>query len=120
MLPGVRIRLRDDDGNEVEGLEEMGEIEVASPSGLRGYVDHASESLLPPTDEDYEWWPTGDVGLFRLSPNGEQHLFVVDRIRDMIKVKVSKGTQSRSASTHPGRLLLTTYLLGQPGRSRRD
>lgn len=95
MLPGVRIRLRDDDGREVEGLEEMGEIEVASPSGLRGYVDYASESLLPPAGdgEDFEWWPTGDVGLFRLSPNGEEHLFIVDRIRDMIKVKVSGRMQ---------------------------
>ncbi|CAM1508755.1 Fc.00g056030.m01.CDS01 [Cosmosporella sp. VM-42] len=87
LLPGVRVRLRDDDGREVEGLEEMGEIEIASPSGLRGYVDHASEALLPATDDEDFWWPTGDVGLFRLSPNGEEHLFVVDRIRDMIKVK---------------------------------
>ncbi|SPJ85404.1 related to phenylacetyl-CoA ligase [Fusarium torulosum] len=87
LLPGVRIRLRDDDGRIVEGLEEMGEIEIESPSGLLGYVDHADEALLPPTGDEEFWWPTGDVGLFRTSPNGEQHLFIVDRIRDMIKVK---------------------------------
>ncbi|KAL4726841.1 putative NRPS-like protein biosynthetic cluster [Fusarium chlamydosporum] len=87
LLPGVRIRLRDDDGRIVEGLEEMGEIEIESPSGLLGYVDHADEALLPPPKDEEFWWPTGDVGLFRLSPNGVQHLFIVDRIRDMIKVK---------------------------------
>ncbi|RGP74953.1 putative phenylacetyl- ligase [Fusarium sporotrichioides] len=87
LLPGVRIRLRDDDGRLVEGLEEMGEIEIESPSGLLGYVDQADEALLPPPKEEEFWWPTGDVGLFRNSPNGEQHLFIVDRIRDMIKVK---------------------------------
>ncbi|EKJ70674.1 hypothetical protein FPSE_09184 [Fusarium pseudograminearum CS3096] len=87
LLPGVRIRLRDDDGRIVQGLEEMGEIEIESPSGLFGYVDYADEALLSPPKEEEFWWPTGDVGLFRISPNGEQHLFIVDRIRDMIKVK---------------------------------
>lgn len=98
MLPGVRIRLRDDDGRIVEGLEEMGEIEIESPSGLLGYVDHADEALLPPPKDEEFWWPTGDVGLFRLSPNGVQHLFIVDRIRDMIKVKVSQR-ESRGIPT---------------------
>lgn len=99
MLPGVRIRLRDDEAQEIDGLEESGEIEVASPSGLRGYIDHASEALLPPAEDDkHLWWPTGDVGLFRLSPSGEQHLFVVDRIRDMIKVKVSSTEKTKFES----------------------
>ncbi|THC90238.1 hypothetical protein EYZ11_010299 [Aspergillus tanneri] len=87
LLPGVRIRLRDDNGREIETLEEMGEIEIASPSLVRGYIDSASDALLPPTDNADFWWPTGDVGLFRAAPSGENHLFIVDRIRDMVKVK---------------------------------
>jgi acyl-CoA synthetase (AMP-forming)/AMP-acid ligase II len=90
LLPGVRIVLRDDNGREIEGLEEMGEIEIASPSVLRGYIGHASEALLPPAGDEEFSWPTGDVGLFRTAPSGETHLFIVDRIRDMIKVKVSE------------------------------
>ncbi|KAJ5233188.1 AMP dependent ligase/synthetase [Penicillium chermesinum] len=86
LLPGVRIRLRDDDGGEIETLEAMGEIEIASPSLVRGYIDSANDALLSPADND-PWWPTGDVGLFRTAPSGENHLFIVDRIRDMIKVK---------------------------------
>lgn len=120
LLPGVRIRLRDDHGREVEALEEMGEIEIASPSVLRGYIDHASDALLPPPDEKEFWWPTGDVGLFRAAPSGETHLFVVDRIRDMIKVKVRENAKTQRAATHPWRSLLTKYRVGQSSRSWPD
>ena len=89
MLPGVRIRLKDDAGREVETLENMGEIEIASPSVLHGYMDHANDAYLSETGDAEFWWPTGDVGFFRTAPSGEAHLFIVDRIRDMIKVKVS-------------------------------
>lgn len=119
LLPGVRIRLRDDDGRIVEGLEEMGEIEIESPSGLLGYVDHAEEALLPPTGDEEFWWPTGDVGLFRTSPNGEQHLFIVDRIRDMIKVKVSER-ESRGIPTCASMAIIDAHCVGQSGRSRPD
>jgi acyl-CoA synthetase (AMP-forming)/AMP-acid ligase II len=72
----------------------MGEIEIASPSVLRGYIDHASEAILPPAGDEDFWWPTGDVGLFRVAPSGATHLFLVDRIRDMIKVKVSEHAET--------------------------
>ncbi|KAJ5401206.1 uncharacterized protein N7487_007102 [Penicillium crustosum] len=87
LLPGVRIRLKNDNGREIETLEEMGEIEIATPSLVCGYIDSARDALLPPTDNADFWWPTGDVGLFRTGPSGENHLFIVDRIRDMVKVK---------------------------------
>nr|A0A024F9J0.1 RecName: Full=AMP-dependent ligase vlmC; AltName: Full=Verlamelin biosynthesis protein C [Lecanicillium sp.]BAO73255.1 AMP dependent ligase/synthetase [Lecanicillium sp. HF627] len=86
VLPGVRLRMRNDDGNLVQGLEEMGEIEMSSPSVLYEYIDNATEALITPHTEEY-WRPTGDVGLIRECPSGIQHLFIVDRIRDMIKVK---------------------------------
>lgn len=95
MLPGVRIRLKNDNGREIETLEEMGEIEIATPSLVCGYIDSARDALLPPTDNADFWWPTGDVGLFRTGPSGENHLFIVDRIRDMVKVKVSGRPKTR-------------------------
>ncbi|KAF2259643.1 putative AMP dependent ligase/synthetase [Lojkania enalia] len=115
LLPGVRIRLRDDHGREVETLEEMGEIEIASPSVLRGYVDYASDAILPPTGDAEFWWPTGDVGLFRVAPSGETHLFVVDRIRDMIKVKgnqVAPGQIEAHLSQHAA--VAETAVVGVP------
>lgn len=84
----------------------MGEIEISSPSVLRGYIDSASDALLPSTGDAEFWWPTGDVGLFRVAPSGETHLFVVDRIRDMIKVKVSESAKMKRESTRPGKLFV--------------
>ncbi|KAF2633109.1 putative AMP dependent ligase/synthetase [Macroventuria anomochaeta] len=115
LLPDVRIRLRDDSGREVEKLEEMGEIEIASPSVLRGYIDHANDALLPSAGDEELWWPTGDVGLFRVSPSGETHLFVVDRIRDMIKVKgnqVAPGQIEAHLSKHAA--VAETAVVGVP------
>jgi len=39
-----------------------------------------------------EWLPTGDIGFFRKGENGNEHLFLVDRVKDMIKVKVCSST----------------------------
>ncbi|PMB67278.1 putative 4-coumarate--CoA ligase 2 [Beauveria bassiana] len=42
------------------------------------------------TDEafdDHGWLRTGDMGAIQVSPNGLEHLFIRDRIKDMIKVK---------------------------------
>lgn len=71
MLPGVRIILREDNSREVEELEEMGEMKIASSSVLRGYIDHGSEALLPPASNEGFSWPTGHVGFFRVAPRGE-------------------------------------------------
>lgn len=47
---------------------------------------------------------TGDEGLFRKGPNGHEHLFIVDRIKELIKVK---GHQVAPAE-------LEARLLGHP------
>lgn len=40
-------------------------------------------------DEDGRWLRTGDVVVVRLSPLGAEHIVIVDRIKELIKVKVS-------------------------------
>lgn len=114
LLPGVRLRLRNDDGQLVGSREEMGEIEISSPSVLYEYIDQASEALVKPVTEEF-WRPTGDVGLIRQCPSGEEHLFIVDRIRDMIKVKVSCRPVKRRASR--AKFVLIVRLVGQPSRA---
>lgn len=44
------------------------------------------------TNELYQdgWMKTGDQALVRLSPKGHEHLFIVERIKELIKVKVRK------------------------------
>jgi long-subunit acyl-CoA synthetase (AMP-forming) len=57
-----------------------------SPGLFVGYLgeEEATKNTL---DAD-GWLRTGDVGMMRMGPNGTEHLFIVDRIKDMIKVKV--------------------------------
>jgi hypothetical protein len=42
------------------------------------------------TKETFEdgWMRTGDEAVFRKGPKGTEHVFIVDRIKELIKVKV--------------------------------
>lgn len=53
---------------------------------MKGYLgdDGANQSTF---DED-GWLRTGDVATFRKDAKGVEHLFIVDRKKDIMKVKV--------------------------------
>lgn len=107
LLPAVEIRLIDANGKDINSHDVPGEILMRSPSVIQGYLhDIASNEELLTADG---WLRSGDVGLFRTSPKGIEHLFVVDRIKDMIKVKVSSHA-SISVQRFGG--MLTPCLLG--------
>jgi fatty-acyl-CoA synthase len=76
-LPGVEIRICDDDGNPLpwDG-EAQGEIEIRGPWITGSYY-------LDPTDEKFHdgWLRTGDVG--SMEPNG--FIQISDRAKDVIK-----------------------------------
>lgn len=73
------------DGVELTGYDEPGELCVRSPSIVPGYLNN--EKATKETFED-GWMRTGDEVVFRRAPSGHEHLFVVDRIKELIKVKV--------------------------------
>lgn len=75
-LPGVELRLVDDDGRSPE-TGDPGEIEVRGANLFSGYWPDASEG--PGKDG---WWATGDVGIL----DGEGDLFLVDRVKELIIV----------------------------------
>ena len=77
VLPGVQMRLCDDDGNELpwDG-EAVGEIEVAGPWITGSYYRDSAEEKFHDG-----WLRTGDVGT--IQPNGFVHLS--DRAKDVIK-----------------------------------
>lgn len=86
LLASYQARLvRAADGSEVQSFDEPGELVVSSPNQAIGYL--GDEEGTAATFRD-GWLHTGDVALFRKSPNGDSHLCIVDRLRDMIKVKV--------------------------------
>jgi long-chain acyl-CoA synthetase len=75
-LPGIDIRLVDDDGRPPEG-EDPGDIEIRGANLFSGYWPDGEDG----PDED-GWWATGDVGF--LDRDGD--LFLVDRRKDLVIV----------------------------------
>jgi long-subunit acyl-CoA synthetase (AMP-forming) len=84
-LPSVECRLLSPEGAEIEDYDRPGELLVRSPSVVLGYMnnDVANEE----TFQD-GWLRTGDEAVIRKSPKGYEHVFIVDRIKELIKVKV--------------------------------
>lgn len=85
LIPGFQARLVSEDGAEVENCDEPGELLLRSPSIVLGYLnnDKANAETF-----DGPWLRTGDIAEFRRSPAGNNHLWIVDRKKELIKVKV--------------------------------
>lgn len=75
-LPGVELRIVDNDGNEVPAGE-AGEILVRSHAVMRGYLDDP-EATAKAVDDD-GWLHTGDIG----TRNAQGYLRITDRKKDM-------------------------------------
>jgi acyl-CoA synthetase (AMP-forming)/AMP-acid ligase II len=96
-VPGVAVRIVGPDGGEC-GPGEVGEVVVRGPNVTVGYWANPRATAAALVDG---WYHTGDLG--RLDPEG--HLFVVDRLKDMI---VSGGENVYSVEVedalyrHPG------------------
>jgi long-subunit acyl-CoA synthetase (AMP-forming) len=86
LLPGVNARILSPDGKEITEYDTPGELVVRSPGVALGYLD--SEEATKETFEN-GWMRAGDEAVIRLSSNNTEHLFIVDRIKELIKVKVS-------------------------------
>jgi acyl-CoA synthetase len=75
-LPGVELRLVDEDGNDVE-LGEPGEIWSKGPDQFVGYTD-ADETAAAFSPDG--WFMTGDVGVL----DDDGYLTITDRKKDII------------------------------------
>ncbi|KAM5374748.1 hypothetical protein ACJZ2D_006392 [Fusarium nematophilum] len=83
-LDGVECRLVSEEGREVDDWSQPGELIVRSPALALGYLDNEQA-----TRESFQdgWLHTGDVAVIKKSPRGNFHVFIVDRLKDLIKVK---------------------------------
>lgn len=86
LLPDYQLRIVGPNGEEITGYDEPGEVLFKSDNLFAGYF--GDEESADNSFDSTGWMRTGDVGMMRLSPSGTEHLFIVDRIKDMIKVKV--------------------------------
>jgi len=95
ILPDVECKLvHPESGKEITEYDTPGELWVKSPAVTLGYFkkDKATEETYV-TDEGGRWMRTGDEAVVRTAPSGEEHVFIVDRIKELIKVKVRSRTR---------------------------
>jgi acyl-CoA synthetase (AMP-forming)/AMP-acid ligase II len=94
LLPGAEIRIISTEGKDIVAYDTPGEIWVKAPSVVIGYLNNPKE-----TDETFiedvsgRWLKTGDEGEVRICPSsGNEHIWIVDRIKELIKVNVSPSS----------------------------
>ncbi|KAH8897961.1 acetyl-CoA synthetase-like protein [Thozetella sp. PMI_491] len=89
LLPGYRAKLLDPEGNEITEYNKPGEILVSTPSLTLGYLhnEKATAETFVYDEDGTRWIRTGDEVLITKAPSGHEHLVIVDRIKELIKVK---------------------------------
>ena len=85
LLPSTEARIVTIEGNEITGYDQPGELLVRSPSVVLGYLNN--DQANRETFQD-GWMRTGDEAVVRVGPKGTEHIWIVDRIKELIKVKV--------------------------------
>ena len=85
LLPSVEAKIVSIEGNDITGYDQPGELVVKSPSVVLGYLNNDKANKETFADG---WMHTGDEAVVRKSPKGYEHIFIVDRIKELIKVKV--------------------------------
>lgn len=91
LLPGYKAKIVSIEGVEITGHDQPGELVVQSPSVVLGYLNNDAankETFLDDTDGGGRWCRTGDEAVVKKSTAGNEHIFIVDRIKELIKVKV--------------------------------
>ncbi|PYI15930.1 phenylacetyl-CoA ligase [Aspergillus japonicus CBS 114.51] len=101
ILPGVEAKIVTPEGEEITSYDTPGELVVRSPSVVLGYLNN--DKATKETFKD-GWMYTGDEAVIRLSPQKTEHVFIVDRIKELIKVKglqVAPAELEAHLLTHP-------------------
>ena len=103
ILPGIECKSVTPEGKEVTEYDQPGELLVKSPAVVLGYLNNDKANAETFIDG---YMHTGDEAVIRKSPNGHEHVFIVDRIKELIKVKV------RRSLLHSTKLRLTWFAQG--------
>ncbi|KAF2725287.1 phenylacetyl-CoA ligase-like protein [Polychaeton citri CBS 116435] len=105
LLPGYVARIITPDGKDITEYNEPGELVVQSPSVVLGYLKNqkaTDETFVELSDGRY--MRTGDEAVISKSPKGYEHVFITDRIKELIKVKgmqVAPAELEAHLLTHP-------------------
>ena len=85
LLPSVEARIVSVEGNDITGYDQPGELLIRSPTVVLGYLNN--DAANKETFQD-GWMRTGDEAVIRKGPRGTEHVWIVDRIKELVKVKV--------------------------------
>ncbi|ORY17230.1 hypothetical protein BCR34DRAFT_671304 [Clohesyomyces aquaticus] len=101
LLPGIECKIVSLEGSEITGYDQPGELLVKSPSVVLGYLNNEKANK-----ETFQggYMRTGDEAVIRKAPSGHEHVFIVDRIKELIKVKghqVAPAELEAHLLTHP-------------------
>jgi long-subunit acyl-CoA synthetase (AMP-forming) len=94
LIPNMQAKLVDPvSGEEITKYDTPGELWVSGPNVTLGYLKKEKD-----TNETYtfdpdgrRWLHTGDEVEVRLSDKKQEHFWIVDRIKELIKVYPVKG-----------------------------
>lgn len=122
LLPGSVAKIIDGNGEEVKEYEKPGELVVQSPAVTLGYFNNERATMETFVyDDEGRWIRTGDEVCIRKAPSGFEHLVILDRIKELIKVKVTLAKHRgnfRSANNSQGHQVapaeLEAHLLTHP------
>ncbi|KAF1922803.1 amp dependent CoA ligase [Didymella exigua CBS 183.55] len=101
ILPDIECKIITPEGNEVTGYDQPGELLVKGPAVVLGYLNNDKANAETFRDG---YMHTGDEAVVRKGPNGHEHVFIVDRIKELIKVKghqVAPAELEAHLLTHP-------------------
>lgn len=88
LCPATKAKIVDLDGKEITDYDTPGEMWIQSPSAALGYLNNqkaTAETFVH--NESGRWVRTGDEAIVTLAPSGVEHIVIVDRIKELIKVK---------------------------------
>lgn len=85
LLPAIEAKVMTIEGTEITGYDQPGELWAKSPSVVLGYLNNDKATRETFVDG---FMRTGDEVVVKKGPNGHEHIFIVDRIKELIKVKV--------------------------------
>ena len=87
VVPNTRLQVRHTETDQPLGAGEVGEIVIRGPQVMLGYRNNQEANRQ--TFDDCGWMRTGDIGYY----DTEGFVYIVDRMKELIKVK---GLQERS------------------------
>ena len=89
LLPNMKAKIMDPvSGKEITKYDTPGELWVSGPNVTLGYLKKEKESNETFTFDELgqRWLHTGDEVEIRKSEKGQEHFWIVDRIKELIKV----------------------------------